>query len=329
MAIQKLVLGTILLLSSISAFAKSEPQGESHLWSQHSQPIKKLDMFWGSGGERRRPVGPYRFISENMKGTNPKIWVTDSRGVRWSVKFDEEVHAEVAASRFFWAAGFVTDDVYFVPSGVVTEVSNLQRAAGFIDSKGRFKDARFETEHYSPEVVSTQSYEYHWKWEKNPFVGSKELSALKILNTLISNFDTKTNNNSVEIVRYKNGRTINWYVVSDLGGTFGRADAGGYSKWKLKHYVNEPPVGRVYGRSFILNHLGKNSEHFGAIPLEHARWFYDWFGKLDRSQIEDAFRAAFSAERVGRLANSEDEAQVKGFSEAFSRRLHQLGQDLR
>ena len=59
------------------------------------------------------------------------------------MKFDEEVHAEVAANRIVWALGYVVEDQYFVPSGIVTGAAGSTRAAKFVGADGAFKDARF------------------------------------------------------------------------------------------------------------------------------------------------------------------------------------------
>ena len=106
-------------------------------------PIGSLDLFWGSGAEARAPQGPFTFVEEDTTGTNPKITVKDSRGATWDMKFDEEVHAEVAANRIVWALGYFVEDQYFVREGTVTGATGLSRAATFIGPGGAFKNARF------------------------------------------------------------------------------------------------------------------------------------------------------------------------------------------
>ena len=56
-----------------------------------------------------------------------------------------------------------------------------------------------------------------WEWKKNPFVGTRELDGLRVLMALMNNWDLKTSNNAI----YETGVELR-YLVSDLGGTFGR-----------------------------------------------------------------------------------------------------------
>src|SRR5205085_1892502 len=80
-------------------------------------PIEQLDLFWGNGRADRAPVGPFTFLAEDTSGTNPKAHVRDANGVKWGVKWDEEVHAEVAATRLAWAMGLRVEETYYMETG--------------------------------------------------------------------------------------------------------------------------------------------------------------------------------------------------------------------
>src|SRR5689334_24582512 len=54
------------------------PPGEHVLWTDPGDP-SILDFENGVGGEENRPRPPFRFVSEDPSGTNPKINLTDSR----------------------------------------------------------------------------------------------------------------------------------------------------------------------------------------------------------------------------------------------------------
>ena len=60
------------------------------------------------------------------------------------VKFGEEAKPENFASRIAWAAGYIVRPSYYVASGTLQGVTSLKRAAKFVDSEGRFRDARFQ-----------------------------------------------------------------------------------------------------------------------------------------------------------------------------------------
>ena len=73
-----------------------------------------------------------------------------------------------------------------------------------------------------------------------------------------------------------------------------------------------------------LHHAGGSMKHFQSVPLEHAQWFYGIVGGLQPSQVEAAFRAAYSDVPTTSLANPQDEAMVKGFAAAFDKRMQEL-----
>src|SRR5687767_8464673 len=180
--------------------------------------IGSLDLFWGSGAEARAPQGPFTFVEEDTTGTNPKITVKDARGSGWDMKFDEEVHAEVAANRIVWALGYLVEDQYFVREGTVTGATGLTRAAKFIGPGGAFKNARFRAR--NPDTPRTEE---EWTLHKNPFVGTRELSGLAILMTLINNWDIQgSRNNKILRATVPGGGVERRFLVADLGATFGR-----------------------------------------------------------------------------------------------------------
>jgi hypothetical protein len=305
--------------------AQDLPTGKAMIWTQPATTPQNLDLFWGSGGEAQKPLGPFTFEKEDFFGTNPKVWVVDQHGIRWGVKFGGESHAEVAASRFLWAAGYRTHIVYFVPEGVIQGATDLKKAGKYIEQgSGRFKNARFQKDLVGTDVTKVVDHFDGWHWDKNPFVGTQELSGLLLINVLIANFDTKASNNRVQTVTYQNGQVENWYMVSDIGGTFGKSDTVASSKWNLKQYAKEPFIENHSSKSLRLFFEGRGSKNFRSIPLEHAQWIDGLIGSLTRAQIEDAFRAAFSDVRVSPLPNPEDEALVKGYTDAVAKRLAAL-----
>jgi len=254
-------------------------------------PIGSRDLFWGSGHESRAPQGPFSFVEEDTStGTNPKITVKDARGETWDVKFDEEVHAEVAANRLVWALGFIVEDHYFVRQGIVTGARGLGRAAQHLGADGTFKDARFRWRN-----PATPRTEEEWTLQRNPFVGSRELSGLAILMTMINNWDIEgPRNNKVLRARRPDGTVERWFLVSDLGATFGRMGGGGitnHSKWTLTHFQQERFIDKVGGGMLHLAYDGYDPD-VDRVPLDHARWFAALASQLTEAQLRRAFEAA-------------------------------------
>ncbi|MCC6744910.1 MAG: hypothetical protein IT175_13710, partial [Acidobacteria bacterium] len=159
--------------------------GTPIMWADRGD-IASLDLIHGIGSPESMPKAPFTFVKEDVSGTNPKIRVQDANGVTWNMKFDEEVHAEIAGSRFAWACGYMVEESHYVASGTVNGVTGLGRAKKFIGPNGSFTAAMFERR---PDDVARRKTP--WSWDQNPFVGKQELSGLAILAVLMNNWDAK------------------------------------------------------------------------------------------------------------------------------------------
>lgn len=290
---------------SSSAPAES---GTPALWVDRGD-ISKLNLFWGIGSPEDMPKPPFQFEKEDTSGTNPKIKVVDANGVKWNIKFDEEVHAEVACSRIVWACGYMVEESYFMASGKVEGVSGLGRAAKFVGRDGTFSNGMFEKR---PENVARRGV--NWDWEKNPFVGSKELSGLAIVSFLLSNWDAKVTNNNVLGAFDDSGKVIDWYVVADWGGTLGKT--GGFtshSKWNLADYSKQQFIEGASGGTVKFHYSGKMGSSLKTIPREHVTWFAGLVGQLSDTQLRDAFKAAGASP-----------AETDGFTAQIRKRINEL-----
>ena len=283
-------------------------KGQPMLWRGHDN-VSQLNLFWGIGSEAGAPKPPFNFVKEDLTGTNPKVKVTDANGIKWNVKFDEEVHAEVAASRLVWACGYLVEESYFVPSGKIVGVKGLGRAKNFVRSDGSFTNAMFENR---PETIARRNI--RWSWESNPFVGTKEYSGLAILNALLNNWDAKVDNNNVLRTRGDGDQVYDWYIQSDWGGTFGKmGGAFSHTKWDVADYAKQAFITGVSGGKLQLNYSGKMGSSLKAVPIEHAKWFATIVGGLSDEQIRDAFRAAGATEQ-----------EIAGFSSRVRQKINEL-----
>jgi len=292
--------------SKKSSAAPAEP-GAPALWEDRGD-ISKLNLIMGIGNEAGMPKAPFQFDKEDTTGTNPKIKVIDANGVKWNIKFDEEVHAEVAASRLVWACGYMVEESYFIPSGKVNGVTGLGRAAKFVGRDGSFTSGMAEKR---PDDIARRRI--NWDWSKNPFVGTKELSGLAILNCLLSNWDAKTTNNNVLGMYDDKGGVKDWYLVADWGGTFGKT--GGFmshTKWDLADYSKQQFIEGSKGSTVNFHYSGKMSA-LRSISHDHARWFLGILGQLSDNQIRDAFRAGGATQ-----------AETEGFAAQIRKRINEL-----
>jgi hypothetical protein len=299
-----LALAFVVLLSlSSSTFAvqktqnekkkKELPAGKPVLWREPTD-IASRDLLLGPGGKAMQPdLSKLTFIKEETGGYSKKYRVKDAAGRVWVAKLGKEAQSETAAVRLVWAAGYVSEINYLVPR--VT-----------IEGKGTFENVRFEAR---PEDVKRFD---EWKWDQNPFTGTRELQGLKILMSLMENWDLKDDNNRILV---KEGSSELQYIVSDLGTTFGKAggSSGPVSFLKsIKGSRNEPAdyvadkfIDRIEGNFVRLHYSGKNSEMMSNITIADVRWIAGWLSRLSDQQIADAFRAAnYSADEVRMLAGA-------------------------
>jgi hypothetical protein len=299
----------ILLLISLSVLAFAAPKKASKeasnapavLWEDPAD-IATRDMANGPGGPDHQPKGPFKFVKEDLNGTNPKFVITDADGVKWKVKLGEEAHPETVASRLVWAAGYFADEEYFLPSFQVENIpSSLRRGEKFIEANGIVHDARLKRYLKGEEKNGT------WQWKANPFSGTREFNGLRIMMALINNWDLKDENNTVYVYE---GKRI--YLVTDLGasfGTTGRSVTRAESKGNLESYRDSKFISKVGedGVNFKVPsrpaaiHLFEPAEFKSRvgmewigkqIPVEDARWIGSILAKLSPEQIQGAFGVA-------------------------------------
>ena len=116
---------------------------------------------------------------------------------------------------------------HFVPSGAIVERLSICSGRATASARtARSRDARFELE--DPDV-RMHFDEHSWAWDDNPFLGTPQLNGLKIVNMLLSNWDTKdrrdvSRGSNTAIFEYRVSR---WgrearYLITDWGGAMGR-----------------------------------------------------------------------------------------------------------
>ena len=212
------------------------------------------------------------------------------RRTTWDVKFGVEVPAEIASNRIVWSLGYLGEEMYLVRDGRIERLPALKRAAEAVSSDGRFKSARFRR--VDPRLARTDE---PWTFQKNPFIGTRELSGLVVLMSLINNWDIdEALNNRVLTATLSDGTIERWYIVSDLGATFGKMGGafGKKTKWVLNDYINEDFIERVHAGKLHLDYEGFESAGLGEVPLEHARWFAGLISRISPAQLRRAFEAA-------------------------------------
>ena len=257
---------------------KAVPRGTPILWQQPTD-ITSRNLYLGPGGTDMRPdLRRITFIKEEKGGYSKKYQVRDGSGREWVVKIGNEAQSETSAIRLLWGLGYVTEVNYLAPQ--VT-----------IPGKGTFTNARFEAR---PDKWKRTG---EWKWKSNPFVGTPEFQGLKIMMALINNWDLKDSNNEMLQLRNGNGDEL-WYIISDLGATFGHASTTPLlwrftrSRNNPKNYAKSKFLEKVKGDRVVLHFGGKNRGIMNDIRVNDAQWVASLLSQLSDDQIRDAFRAA-------------------------------------
>jgi hypothetical protein len=282
--------------------------------------VEKLDFVGGPGGRKRAPKPPFTFIEEDSSGTNPKIKVTDANGVKWSVKWGEEVNAEVFATRIAWAAGYFVEPSYFVASGRIDGAKKLGRAKKYVDAEGNFTDARFEMKEKD---VTKLEDERGWRWDNNPLVGTREFNGLKIIMMLTSNWDNKDardagRGSNTAIFQYPVGDTVeSRYVITDWGGSMGKWGCFiSREKWDYKGYAKQTPkftkgvVGGFVVWGFSGQHTKDVTEKISGFDV---KWLLKYVGRISDKQI-----------RAGLEASGATQEEIQIFSRALRDRIVQM-----
>ena len=281
------------------------------LW-QDPGDVEGKDMFFGQGGEKHQPKPPFQFETEATTGTNPKFDIRDADDHKWRVKLGEEPRPEVVASRLLWSVGYFANDDYLLPTATI-EGLKLKRGGNLVKN-GVITDARFQRRPGGEKKIGI------WKWQDNPFTGTKELNGLRVMMAVINNWDLKDENNAVYSDEKTGGQVL---LCSDVGAAFGtnglsfsRARSkGNLGSFKGSKFIVKKTATTVdfatpaapsamllqsfgfmalsYAERTKLDALGKE------IPIADARWIAGYLGKLTHQQLEDAFRAGhFSQEEA-------------------------------
>jgi hypothetical protein len=290
-----LVLLLLLAAGPSAANAKKKnppPKGERVLW-RAPEDISSRNLFLGPGGEAMKPnLRRVKFIKEETGGFSKKYRIRDASGRVWVAKVGKEAQSETAAVRLLWAAGYVTEINYLVP--------RLR-----IPGQGTFENVRLEARPASQKRLD------EWKWDDNPFVGSRAFAGLKTMMVLFNNWDIKDSNNVVVLAHGARGNELR-YVISDLGATFGKTGTLPVV-WRFTRSRNKPEdyekakfVEGVRDNGMVnFRYGGKKREIFDDISVPDAKWLGELLSGLSTNQIKDAFRAAnYDPDEIGILTEA-------------------------
>ena len=295
--------------------SKAPKPASASLWQQPSD-LASRDLFYGPWGKENAPDpnGTYELVELKHTGVNLGMTVKDDKGREWSVKqpfpggLDSEGPVEVALSRLLSAIGYHQPPIYYLPAFHLKDDFGKRVAVG-----GRFR--------LKPEGLKDTG---SWKWEDNPFVGSKEYQGLIVLLMMFNSTDLKNTNNT--LYERRNGDLVEqWYVTRDLGAALG--DWNPISPRK-NHPETFETMPYLLGMENGYVHFAYNGWYKNLVQDRISRndviWASELLGRLSNKQWQDAFRAggyepAVANRFIAKLREKIDQGKALGSRRADDR----------
>jgi hypothetical protein len=252
------------------------------IWQQPTD-LPTRDVYYGPWGSRRAPDpnATYTFVERKHSGVNPGMTVVDAQGREWSVKqpypsgLDDEGPVEVTLSRLLSAVGYYQPPVYYLPRFTLKDDWGTHTEPG-----GRFRLK-----------VETLKDVGPWRWEENPFVGTRPYQGLLVLLMMFNSSDLKNSNNT--LYERRNGDHVErWYVVRDIGGALGDTHALAPRKNDLDTFERRPFIlGVRSGFVDFAYHSWYRALVRERITPDDVAWASNQLARLSDRQWHDAFRA--------------------------------------
>lgn len=264
----------------IPSTAGREPSAAAlaELWVEPAD-LAGRDLFGGVGGARLAPdpQAPFTFVERDTKGSSGGYDVRDASGMLWSVKLGPEAQPEVVVSRLLWAAGYHQPPTYYVAGWEL-----IEKGRQTTQPPGRFR----------PKLPGYRKVG-RWSWQENPFVGSRPLRGLLVLNMLVNNWDLKTSQNVVYALDREREGARRWYVVRDIGASLGRTPGRIFDGTPndLAGFEQQGFVTGVDGDHVTFDYHRPHNELFATITPADVQWACDRLARLSPRQWSDAFRA--------------------------------------
>jgi len=265
--------------------APPTPDVMAELW--HA-PEPGRDLFWGVGGEALAPDAgaKYKVVEIKKTGFSRGLTVDGPGDRKWSIKFPPEASTEVVASRLLWGVGFHQPPQYYVGDW---------NAEGAPDPNPQLP-ARFrETK---PKELHGLEPGANWSYYRNPFVGTRELNGLLVLQVMLGNSDLKDEQNYLYKLKDRVEGAKQWYVARDLGQSFGRTGVFEPPRGDLKVFEETPFIKGMAGKYVRFDYRGRHGVLVDHMTVDDVQWICRRLQALSDAQWHDAFRAGGYAPEI-------------------------------
>jgi hypothetical protein len=250
----------------------------AELWHQ---PEPGRNLYWGVGGETLAPDPHAKYIVIEVKkgGFSRGLTVEDPDHRKWSVKFPPEAPTEIVASRLLWGVGYHQPPQYYVGDW------NAERAPDPNPQlPGRFRETK-------PKELHGLEAQGNWSYYGNPFVGTREMNGLLVLQVMLANSDLKDEQNFVYTLKQPFEGAKRWYVARDLGLSFGRTGVFEPPRGDVKVFEETPFITGMNGQYVRFDWHGRHGVLLEHITPADVKWICSRLQALTDAQWQDAFRA--------------------------------------
>ena len=253
------------------------PAQLAELWYQ---PEPDRDLFWGLGGRALAPHPDvtYRVLDIKRGGFSTGMTVEDPDRRKWSVKFPPEAPTEVVASRILWAVGYHQPPIHYLGkwSAEGAPEPNPQLPGRFREIKPAFHG------------IDTKG---QWSYYRGPFVGTRELNGLLVLQVMLGNSDLKDEQNDIYEFDEPVEGARRWYVARDLGQSFGRTGVIDAPRGDVQVFEQTPFIKGVVNGKVRFDWRGRHGVLVSRMTPADVRGICERLAKLTDKQWDDAFRA--------------------------------------
>lgn len=279
------------------ALQPSAPVPGAIFW-QEPTDLASRDLFHGPWGRAHapEPTDTFTLVEYKHSGVNLGMTVKDDQDREWSVKLpypgdmDSEAPVEVTVSRLLSAVGYPQPPVYYLPAFRLKDDLGTRTMAG---GRFRLKDP-------------TLKEDGAWRWEDNPFIGTRPYQGLLVILMMLNSTDMKNSNNT--LYQHREGDLAEqWYAVRDIGAALGDTSFLAPRKNDVEAFERGPFVTGVSNGYVDFAYKGPYRKYGDdRIAPAEVEWASALLGRLSDQQWRDAFRAGgyqpeIAARFIGRL----------------------------
>lgn len=264
------------------ALQPSAPVAGAIMWEEPTD-LPSRDVFDGPWGREHAPEpgDTFTLVEYKHSGVNLGMTVKDGQDREWSVKLpypgdmDSEAPVEVTVSRLLSAVGYPQPPVYYLPAFRLKDDLGTRTMAG---GRFRLKD-------------STLTDEGSWRWEENPFIGTRPYQGLLVILMMLNSTDLKNSNNT--LYQHRDGDLVEqWYTVRDIGAALGDTAFLAPRKNDVAAFERGPFIAGVSNGLVDFAYHGVYRKYVDdRIAPADVEWASELLGRLSEQQWNDAFRA--------------------------------------